>query len=310
MVHHLNWQGILQRFDEGVDFLDPAVQFGAGGAFETLRVEAGGVHLFSAHRARLARTLDFLRLRPAFPEDRLQALMAEEIALHPPDAGLRLRLTAGLDPESPEGEESGAVRVFAEARPLAPQHLGAVHDRPPLRLHLFADYGLSAVDAWRQYKTTGYFAHREAWRRARARGFDEALFLNEFGNVVEASAHNIFWVSDSCLFSPPVDAGALPGTFAAYVRDLATRLGIEHRTANAWIGEIRQAESLFLTNAIGEIRAVSVLDELPIRPVGETAVGRRLLEGVEAERARRADLNLSGGTSSGKKNPPMGSIPP
>ena len=61
----------------------------------------------------------------------------------------------------------------------------------------FRDYGLPSTDPWNNHKTTRYFAHIEARRRAQLRGFDEALLLNEFGNVVEASAHNLFWINDS-----------------------------------------------------------------------------------------------------------------
>jgi branched-subunit amino acid aminotransferase/4-amino-4-deoxychorismate lyase len=152
---------------------------------------------------------------------------------------------------------------------------------------------LSANDPWNTHKTTRYFAHAEARRRAVTRGFDEALFLNEFGNVVEASAHNLFWIKDACLFSPPSDAGGLPGTFAAYVRRIATDLGIRHLTANAWIGEVRTADTLFLTNAVGEIRKVSILVDLTIALLEDSDVGRLVLERVEADRDLRADSDLT-----------------
>ncbi|HEX2557470.1 MAG TPA: branched-chain amino acid transaminase, partial [Nitrososphaera sp.] len=42
-------------------------------------------------------------------------------------------------------------------------------------------------------------------------GFDEAIMLNSAGMVVEASAENIFVVSDSVLVTPPITSGALDG---------------------------------------------------------------------------------------------------
>ncbi len=72
MVHRIDASG-AGRFDPPVlPFDDPAVQFGAAGLFETLRVEAGKPHLFRPHMDRLEASAGRWRLR--LPCDRSELL--------------------------------------------------------------------------------------------------------------------------------------------------------------------------------------------------------------------------------------------
>jgi branched-chain amino acid aminotransferase len=58
-------------------------------------------------------------------------------------------------------------------------------------------------------------------------GYDEAILLNEHGQVAEGSGENVFIVKDGVLLTPPLSAGVLRGitrdTVIEFARDLDIR---------------------------------------------------------------------------------------
>ena len=101
-------------------------------------------------------------------------------------------------------------------------------------------------------KSCCYLENLLALEDARRRGFDEALRLNEKGEIVSASMANIFWVKGENIFTPALETGCLPGTTRALVMEnfpvSETRSGLE---------ELSGAEEIFLTSAGIGIRAAS-----------------------------------------------------
>jgi branched-subunit amino acid aminotransferase/4-amino-4-deoxychorismate lyase len=95
------------------------------------------------------------------------------------------------------------------------------------------------------------------------------------------------------LFSPPGESGALPGTFAAYLQDQARSQGWETIEAPGDPELVREADCIFLTNAIGEIRSVTRWDQRELPVLGSTPAGAALLNLIESGRDARADLDLS-----------------
>src|SRR5436190_15279024 len=56
---------------------------------------------------------------------------------------------------------------------------------------------------------------------------DEALMLNDAGNVAECTADNVFIVKHGQIFTPPITAGALRGITRSVVFELAAETGIK-----------------------------------------------------------------------------------
>src|SRR5690606_12507149 len=76
-----------------------------------------------------------------------------------------------------------------------------------------------------RHKTLSYIDNVEARRRAAARGFGEALMLNEHGEIACASAANIFWFDGDGLRTPALACGVLAGVTRARVMDFAAANG-------------------------------------------------------------------------------------
>ena len=109
-------------------------------------------------------------------------------------------------------------------------------------------------------KSINYLEHILAWEEARERDFDEALTLNERGEIVSATMANIFWVADGHVHTPALSTGALAGTTRARVIELAHRLSIPIVEGVYELSDLSEANEIFLTSASHGIRMVTTFD--------------------------------------------------
>ena len=93
-------------------------------------------------------------------------------------------------------------------------------------------------------KSCSYLENILALEEARQRGFDEAVRLNERGEITSACLANIFWRKDGKLFTPSLETGCLAGTTREFV--LENETGIE---TNAGLETLENADEIFLTFA-------------------------------------------------------------
>jgi len=102
-------------------------------------------------------------------------------------------------------------------------------------------------------------------------GFDEAIMLNSAGMVVEASAENIFVVSDGTLVTPPITSGALDGITRDSIIAIAKENGINYEVRDISRDELYIADEVFLTGTAAEVKPVGEIDN---RLVGDGKVGK------------------------------------
>lgn len=106
---------------------------------------------------------------------------------------------------------------------------------------------------------------------ARRTGYDEAIFLNEAGHVVEGSSCNIFIVRNRKLITPPPSDNILEGITRETVMDLARNelgLTVEERSIDR--SELYIADEAFFTGTAVEVAPIVKVDH---RLVGDGHVG-------------------------------------
>ena len=89
---------------------------------------------------------------------------------------------------------------------------------------------------------------------------DEALMLNDAGNVAECTADNVFIIKHSQIFTPPITAGALQGITRFVVFDIAGEFDIKVIEADFTRHDIFVADECFLTGTAAEIVPVVKAD--------------------------------------------------
>ena len=109
-------------------------------------------------------------------------------------------------------------------------------------------------------KSLNYLNNVMARIEANLAGADEALMLNEAGNVAECTADNVFIIKRGQIFTPPISAGALRGITRAVVFDIAAELGLRISEIDITRHDVFVADECFLTGTAAEIIPVIKAD--------------------------------------------------
>jgi branched-chain amino acid aminotransferase len=117
-------------------------------------------------------------------------------------------------------------------------------------------------------------------------GYDEAIMLDEHGNVSEGSGENVFVVRDGHIATPPSSASILDGITARSVVQIASDLGFEVAQRDIARGELYQADEVFLTGTAAEIVPVREIDDHVLGPPGELtqAIQTRFFDAIKGKR--------------------------
>lgn len=105
-------------------------------------------------------------------------------------------------------------------------------------------------------KSCNYLENLLVFEEAKKRGFDEAIRLNEKGEIVSASMANIFWVKDEKIFTPSLETGCLAGTTRSF---LLENFSVEEKTTS--FDKLSSADEIFLTSAGIGLKSVIKIDE-------------------------------------------------
>jgi para-aminobenzoate synthetase / 4-amino-4-deoxychorismate lyase len=111
-----------------------------------------------------------------------------------------------------------------------------------------------STDALFRHKTTRRAMYDRVYAEARERGFDDAVFLNERGEVTECAVHNLMIRKNGKLMTPQTKCGLLPGVFRRHLllknpEILETTLTVE---------DLLSAESIYIFNSVRGLRSVRI----------------------------------------------------
>jgi len=136
----------------------------------------------------------------------------------------------------------------------------------------------AAVLPWRRHsadplvgvKTTSWAAASLGLDEARRRGADEGIWTNQRGHVTEACAANLFVVRGRKLFTASPRDGIVAGIVRAHVLASARERGFAVHEGKVRLRRLLEADEIFLTSSVREVRAVVAVDG---RRVGTGKVG-------------------------------------
>jgi len=193
---------------------------------ETLHVDShGDIALLDQHLDRLIGAS--ICLGYICPEAQVQDAIQTQVAALPRGVAHRLRLLL---------DRHGNIEL--EPSPLAPL-------APAQRLAL-SSRRLASDTILLRYKTTHrpWFKAATAWLATHSDYFD-VLFLNEQGQLCEGSRSNVYLLCDGQWWTPPVEAGLLPGVQRAQL--LASEQVAERVLT---LDDLRRAQGVRLSNAL------------------------------------------------------------
>ncbi|MGI0089822.1 MAG: branched-chain amino acid transaminase, partial [Nitrosopumilaceae archaeon] len=146
---------------------------------------------------------------------------------------------------------------------------------------LFNRNGIRAgVSSWRRIHDTStpplakmggnYLNSILATQEAKRNGYDEAIMLDQLGNISEAPGENIFLVRKKKIITPPTSSSALEGITRESTIEIAHNIGYEVIEKEMPRTELYLADEIFLTGTAAEITPVISVDG---KKVGNGKVG-------------------------------------
>ncbi|MBN1858805.1 branched-chain-amino-acid transaminase [Candidatus Bipolaricaulota bacterium] len=264
----------VEKSEAMISVLDHGLLYGDG-VFEGIRAYNGYVFKLQEHVARLFNSAQVLGLNiPMDPEQ-----MAAKII----ETARRSELKNGyIRPIVTRGAGRLGISPSSCARPtviVLVEHENAVFDDEAYEKGIRAmvstfrnpsNHGLPATA-----KTLNYGVRIMARMQALAAGSEEAVLLDEFGNVAEGSVDNVFVVYGNTVVTPPV-GGILPGITREWVLSLAEQAGFALEVRPMNVSDLYTASEMFLTGTASEIVPVAFLDGRAIGTGVPGPVTRRL----------------------------------
>lgn len=136
---------------------------------------------------------------------------------------------------------------------------------------LFNKNGISAgISSWRRIHDTStpplakmggnYLNSILATQECKRNGYDEAILLDQLGNISEAPGENIFLIRDKKLLTPPTSSSALEGITKNSVMEIARDLGYDTVEREIPRTEIYFSDEVFLTGTAAEVTPVISID--------------------------------------------------
>ena len=110
-------------------------------------------------------------------------------------------------------------------------------------------------------KSCNYLENLLALQEAQRRDFDEALRLNEKGEITSVCMANVFWLRDKKLYTPSLETGCLPGTTREFLLENHEVFEVRESLAT-----LKEAEAIFLTSAGLGLATVRSLDSKLLPP--------------------------------------------
>jgi branched-chain amino acid aminotransferase len=162
------------------------------------------------------------------------------------------------------------VETFIVAFPMG-AYLGDEGMKKGIRVHTSSWHRAPVGSVPSTAKICGdYLNSALAVMEAKMNGFEETIMLNDLHMVAEGSGENIFMVKEGRVFTPPANAGILPGITRDSVMTVARDLGYEVVERNFSRGELFLADELFFTGTAAEVTPIREVDR---RQVGEGVPG-------------------------------------
>ncbi len=114
-------------------------------------------------------------------------------------------------------------------------------------------------------KATGHYVNSIlASQEAKAKGYDEALLLDDEGFVAEGPGANIFLEHNGVLYTPQL-GHILPGITRATILGICERLCFTVIEKQIALDEIHGADSAFFCGTAAEVIGIEKLDDIPFK---------------------------------------------
>jgi branched-chain amino acid aminotransferase len=231
------------------------------GIFTTLRIVKGEAFAYERHWRRLEK--DASRISLPFPFN------AAKVRVHLRDLLRANEVTEGSARIYVVYNQTGFWQSDEKLPPvdLLLYSAGLPEYREPARLTL-REHGRHAASPLAGVKAISWLNNVWTLAESRKSGFDEALCLNERGEVAECTAANIFCVRGDKVFTPPLNSGCLEGVTRQVLLEIGPEAGIAFVEQALHPEDFYAADEVFISSTNRNLLSVGEIEghRIPAAP--------------------------------------------
>jgi branched-chain amino acid aminotransferase len=216
------------------------------GLFETIKIYQSKIILEQFHYDRLVLGLKMLQIENTLNASELSQLILELCKKNNCVDSARVRLAVYRNQEN-------KAEFLIEAFPLS-NEINQWNENG-LTIDLYP-YARKNPDAFSNLKTANFLPYVLAEIFAREKGVDDAVVLNAFNFIADSSKANIFLIRKHEVFTPALHQGCVSGVMRRFLFDELKKNGYRIRQDEISEEQLLEADEIFLTNSIYDIRWV------------------------------------------------------
>ena len=196
--------------------------------FETMKIEDGKMFLPDEHIDRMKQTAEYFLF--SFDRKKIKSYL-NKIINKTDSESYRLKLSL---------DKYGKVCQVISRLIQLPQEIKVI----------ISKNNIYSKNRFQYFKTTNRRLYDREYKSFKAKGFFDAIYFNERGELAEGAITNIFIYKNDVISTPPINAGILPGVYRKYL--LKNNSGIRER--RLYLADLLEADKIVLTNSVrGEV---------------------------------------------------------
>ena len=241
----------VDKEDAKISVFDHGLLYGDG-VFEGIRLYSGCIFKLDEHLERLEHSAKAILLDLPMTREQLVEAVCESCRVNGlTDGYLRLVVTRGPGHLglTPDGCGPAGVIIIADNIQLYPEELYETG----LKIITVATRRNNSAALPPAVKSLNYLNNILAKIEAKRVGFQEALMLNDKGEVAECTGDNVFVIKKGQLYTPPLNAGSLLGITREVVIQIAGELGVAFAEQALTRYDLWTADECFLTGTAAEV---------------------------------------------------------
>ncbi len=228
------------------------------GFFETLKWVDGKIRLADDHMQRLFSSLDILQFQPPayFTPAYLKQHIEELVKKNGHQKLARLRITIFRGEGGLYETENHFPNHLIQSWELNPEN--NILNENGLVLGIYKE-ARKVCDHFSLLKTNNYLCYAMAALWAKQQKLNDAIILNPYNRVADATIANVFIVKDGLVKTPALTEGPVSGVMRKNVLKYLREEHMPVEETQITMEDISEASEIFLTNAISGIRWVKQL---------------------------------------------------
>lgn len=252
-----NLNGVIST-EARISVLDRGFLYGDS-VYEVIRTYGGVPFALPEHLARLRASAAYLYMAVPWSDEHITQEVARTLAAAPKgEYYIRIVVTRGADGRiglCPEPTTQPRLLIILMG--IAPEP--TLHPEG-IRLMVSQRQRTSQKALSPAAKTGNYLNNILALLEAQQLGFEDALLLNEAGEITEATTSNVWIVRAGIVETPPTSVGILHGITRATLLNILQQLEIPHREVVLTPADIAMASEAFLSSSVRLLMPIRQVD--------------------------------------------------